>query len=92
MYRLHGDVSILNFIKEKQKFNDQEIMALIHGGPPPLHALSLNRCDLTGASLDALVSACPHIEVYFSSFNEANLNIINGFIGSIYKGMCMMFG
>lgn len=44
------------------RFTEQEIFALIQAGPPPLHALALNRCDLTGASLAALALACPHIE------------------------------
>ncbi|MCO5548069.1 hypothetical protein L7F22_001526 [Adiantum nelumboides] len=44
------------------RVTEQEIFALIQAGPPPLRALALNRCDLTGASVSALASACPEIE------------------------------
>ncbi|KAI5058054.1 hypothetical protein GOP47_0026224 [Adiantum capillus-veneris] len=44
------------------RVTEQEIFALIQVGPPPLRALALNRCDLTGASMSTLACACPDIE------------------------------
>lgn len=38
-------------------------MALIQAGPPPLQALALNRCELSGAALTELSAACPQLEV-----------------------------